>query len=53
MNPEAVLEVLRIGAQLLKTLNALKDELKETNPELWAQIADDFNAAAAAFSKQE
>ena len=30
----------------------MKDELKETSPELWAQIADDFNAAAAAFSKE-
>lgn len=52
MNPAAVLEVLRIGAQLLSTLNTLKNELKETNPELWAQIADDFNAAAAAFTKE-
>ena len=53
MNPATALEVLRIGAQLLNTLNALKKEIKETNPELWAQIADDFNAAAAAISKQE
>ena len=53
MNPEIALELLRIGTQLLKTLNALKDEMEATNPELWAKIADDFNAAAAAFSKQE
>lgn len=52
MNPAAIIEVLRIGAQLLKTLNALKEEIKETNPELWAEIADDFNAAAAAFTKE-
>ena len=53
MNPATVIEVLRIGAQLLKTLNDLKDEIKVTNPELWAKIADDYNAAAAAFTKQE
>lgn len=53
MNPAAIIELLRIGAQLLSTLNVLKDEIKATNPELWAKIADDYNAAAAAFTKQE
>lgn len=53
MTPDQIVELLRISTQLLKTLNTIKEGLKESNPELWAQIADDFNAAAAAFSKQE
>ena len=52
MNPTLIIEVLRIGTQLLNTLNALKKDVQETNPELWAEIADDFNAAAAAFTKE-
>ena len=49
MTPGQVLELLRIGAQLVTVLNQIKAQVEATDPELWAQIADDYNAAVAAF----
>lgn len=52
MNPALIVELLRIGTQLLTTLNNIKQQAQVDNPELWKQISSDFNAAAAAFMEK-
>lgn len=51
MNTELLIELLRVGAQLVNTLNAIKAQVEKDDPELWAQIADDFNNAVSTFKE--
>lgn len=50
MNPANVIELMNIAAQLFRALNEIKKQAQEQDPELWRKIADDYNAAAAAFN---
>jgi len=50
VNPTQIIELLRIGAQLLAAMNQIKAQVQAEDPVLWAKIADDYNAAAAAFN---
>lgn len=49
MNAELLIQLLRIGTQLINTLNQIKAQAEASDPALWARIADDYNAAVAAF----
>ena len=51
MNPAQVLELLRIGAQLIAAMNKIKEQVQAADPVLWAQIADDYNKAVSAFNE--
>lgn len=50
MNPELIIEMLRVGAQLLSAMNRIKAQVQAEDPALWARIADDFNDAATEFN---
>lgn len=49
-NPNQIIELLRIGAQLLAVMNQIKAQIEVHDPVLWAKIADEYNAAAKAFN---
>lgn len=50
MNPNQIIELLRIGAQLLAVMNEIKAQIEAHDPVLWAKIADEYNAAVKAFN---
>lgn len=49
MNPVMLIELLRVGAQLVSTLNQIKAQVEKEDPALWASIADEFNKAVKTF----